>query len=204
MVAKEGDLVRVGIYPQDGGVSAGGLPENPPGLKNVQDGPQHGSDMVQRQVDGLAHVFDDPLSTCTSTFFYDGAVHYPFFVVLRKSIDRIQCGDDYTAVTLCNGENRFLGDVVGAVRRLQSLAPRPAAHTVGFATEVAREAPHVAREATALHLGVMGVTEEKVISKAKEKEHLLVRARRGAQKPRALLRISFSQLQRLAFPFHTR
>jgi len=204
VVAKVGDLVRVGVYPQDGGVSAGGLPENPPGLKNVSDGPQHGDDMVQRQIDGLARVFDDPLSTCTSAFFYDGAVHYPSFAALRKSILRIQCGDEYTAVTLSNGENRFLGDIVGAVRRLQSLPPRSATHTVGFTTEVSREQPKVAKVATAFHLGVLGVTEEKTISKAKEKEHLLVRARRGAQKPRALLRITFSQLQRLAFPFHTR
>ena len=112
--------------------------------------------MVQRQLDGLTRVFDDPLSTSTSAFFYDGAVHYPFFVVLRKTIDRIQCGDEYTAVTLSNGENRFLGDIVGAVRRLQSLTPRPAVHTVGLATEVVREQPCVAKVATALHLGVLG------------------------------------------------
>lgn len=41
----------------------------------------------------------------------------------------------------------------------------------------------MAKPVTALHLGIMGTTEEKVYSKAKEKEHLLVRARRGAQKP---------------------
>ena len=44
--------MRIGIYPQDGGLCAGGPPDNPPGLKNVQDGPQYGDEMVQRQLDG--------------------------------------------------------------------------------------------------------------------------------------------------------
>ena len=41
----------------------------------------------------------------------------------------------------------------------------------------------MAKEVTALHLGINGATVEKVYSKPMEKEHLLVRARRGAQKP---------------------
>jgi hypothetical protein len=49
-IAKEGDIVRVGVYAQDGGLSAGEDPRVAPGLKNVADGPQHGSNFVQRQV----------------------------------------------------------------------------------------------------------------------------------------------------------
>jgi hypothetical protein len=49
-IAKVGDIVRVGVYAQDGGLSAGEDPRVAPGLKNVADGPQHGSNFVQRQV----------------------------------------------------------------------------------------------------------------------------------------------------------
>ena len=41
-----------------------------------------------------------------------------------------------------------------------------------------------------------------IMSKQPVKEHLLVRARRGAQKPRALMRLTYAQLHRLTFPFH--
>lgn len=196
-------MIRVGVYPQDGGLSAGMLPTTAPGLKNVQNGAQHGSNFVQQQLDGLMHTFDDALSTSVHSFHFDGAVHFPAVVAGRKSIHKVQCGDEYTAVTLSNGENRFLGDILGAIRRVQSLTPKTVPRRAQMKREVALEAPCVSKTVTSLHLGILGTTIEKVYSKPNEKEHLLVRARRGTQKPRALIRITFSQLQRLAFPYHT-
>ena len=76
-LAAEGDLVRVGVYAQDRGLGEGGVPVSAPGLKNVADGPQHGSNFVQRQLDSIARLFDDPLSTSSISLHYDGAVHFP-------------------------------------------------------------------------------------------------------------------------------
>ena len=82
-----------------------------------------------------------------------------------------------------NGENRFLGNIVRAMQRLQTRRPMNAPRPASVAREIVREAPYVKKETTALHMGILGVTIEKVISKQPVKEHLLVRARRGAQKP---------------------
>eukprot|EP00802_Teleaulax_amphioxeia_P000976 Tamp_00977.p1 GENE.Tamp_00977~~Tamp_00977.p1 ORF type:complete len:1600 (-),score=387.37 Tamp_00977:221-5020(-) len=76
-VAQEGDLVRVGVYPQDAGLATGEPPRTAPGLKNIQDGAQLGSNFVQRQIDGLMCTFDDPLASCSLSFHYDGAIHFP-------------------------------------------------------------------------------------------------------------------------------
>jgi hypothetical protein len=45
-------------------------------------------------------MFDDPLSTGVTSFHYDGAIHFPYFISSRQTIARIQCGDEYTAVFL--------------------------------------------------------------------------------------------------------
>ena len=45
-------------------------------------------------------MFDDPLSTGVTSFHYDGAIHFPYFISGRQTIARIQCGDEYTAVFL--------------------------------------------------------------------------------------------------------
>lgn len=44
------DSVRVGVYPQDTGLARSEAPRMQAGLKNVQDGPQHGTEYVRLQV----------------------------------------------------------------------------------------------------------------------------------------------------------
>ena len=76
--AKEGDMVRIGVYPQDPGLHDGNEATIGAALKNVPDGgAQLGDNYVQRQIDQLYQMFDDPLSTCTVSFHYDGAIHFP-------------------------------------------------------------------------------------------------------------------------------
>ena len=201
--AREGDMVRVGVYPQDAGLHAGEQPRMAADEKNKPlGGPACGDAYVQRQLDQLAALYDDPLAVNTVSFHYDGAVKFPYFTPGRKAVHRVQCGDHYTAVTLSNGETRFFGDVSGAMRRL-TRKPRAAPRAGSVQREVARgPVPYDGVNPAAMHLDLLGVTVEQIISKQPVKEHLLVRARRGAQKPRALMRLTYAQLHRLTFPFH--
>ena len=88
------------------------------------------------------------------------------------------------------------------MRRL-TRKPRAAPRAGSVQREVARgPVPYDGVNPAAMHLDLLGVTVEQIISKQPVKEHLLVRARRGAQKPRALMRLTYAQLHRLTFPFH--
>jgi hypothetical protein len=83
------------------------LSSAPPGIRNVQDGPQHGSVWVEQQVYSLQDLISDPLTTTTASVHFDGAVHYPFFHPGRKGVSSIRCGNEYTIAVLDNGELRY-------------------------------------------------------------------------------------------------
>ena len=55
-----------------------------------------------------------------------------------------------------------------------------------------------------MHFGVLGDNAKvaAVYSPPALKENMLIRAVRGGQRPRGLIRLSLSQLQRLSFPHH--
>ncbi|KAJ1489671.1 hypothetical protein T484DRAFT_1885461 [Baffinella frigidus] len=201
-VAAHGDTVRVGVYPKDGGLRAGNAPKMEVALRDHNDGPQHGSNFVERQMHALDAAFQDPLATATRSLHYDGSRKFPEFHSGRQLISRVQCGCEYTVVVLASGELRLLGDAASAMARLQKRQPRTVFHpTIQYETHQVQ--PFVTSTVTAAHLGILGTTETRTYSKPVEREALLVRPTRGSQRPRALSRITPAQLLRLAFPHHT-
>lgn len=105
-VARPGDSIRVGVYPQDPGLLAGDKATEQAGLRNVQDGPQHGSAWVEQQVSALQDLISDPLTTATVSVHFDGAVHFPFFHPGCKGVKSLRCGEEYTIAVLDSGELR--------------------------------------------------------------------------------------------------